>query len=75
MERYRQLALLVSRIYGVTFIALGLSFIAVGLAMLLIGPAWVARAQAYLLQGTAQFVAGALIVGISRQIAAFATRP
>ncbi len=75
MDRYRQLALLVSRIYGATFIALALGWGTVALALLALGPTWRRSAYAYFLTSAAHFVAGGLIIAVSGRLAAFAIRP
>lgn len=75
MERYQPLALLVTRIYGATFVALGTGSGIAAATMLFLGPNWIPSAKPYFATAAAHFIAAALIIGLSRKIAAFAAKP
>ena len=75
MDRGRHLALLVTRIYGATFIALSFGWGIAGAVLLLLGAVWWPHAESYLITAVAHFIAGVLVIAFSRRVAAFAARP
>jgi hypothetical protein len=75
MERCKHLALLVTRIYGMTFLALSFGWGLAGLTMLFWLPGWQRSADGYFFTALAHLMAGGLIIGFSHPIARFAARP
>jgi hypothetical protein len=75
MDRYLQLALVVTRIYGTTFLAIGLGWSLVASAMWFLGPQWKPSAEAYSAEAFVYLLAGVLVVGLSRRIAKFSAKP
>jgi hypothetical protein len=74
VEKYQPLALLVTRIYGATFVALGIGWALVSAAVLALGAPWGALSGAYFMTAAAYFVAGVTVMALSRAIAKFSIR-
>ena len=75
MDRYVRLALVVTRIYGTTFLAIGFGWLLAASALWLLGLEWLPVAKPYFASSFVYLTAGALIVGLSRRIADFAAKP